>query len=74
MLKEAKKWVQQLETTINELAQEFNEEPEAIDEAFENWYYDGGEQWDFDGPGPNSVEAFAKQYREARADVEDEEE
>lgn len=69
MLKEAKKWVQQLETTINELAQEFNEEPEAIEEAFENWYYDGGQQWDFEGRGPTSVEAFARQYRDARSEA-----
>lgn len=63
MLKEAKKWVQDLETTLAELAKEFNKSVEELDAQFEEWYNDGGAQWDMPGSGPSAIEAFAKEYR-----------
>lgn len=66
MLNEAKKWVQDLESMLNRLSQEFNKSVEELDAEFENWYYDGGQQWDFPGSGPNAVEAFEKEYRADR--------
>lgn len=66
MLKEAKKWVAQLEETLTKLSQEFNKSIEELDAEFENWYNDGGAQWDMAGSGPNAVEAFASKYRSNR--------
>ena len=66
MLKEAKKWVAQLEETLTKLSQEFNKSIEELDAEFENWYNDGGAQWDMAGSGPNAVEAFASEYRSDR--------
>lgn len=73
MLKEAKKWVQTLEETLTKLSQEFNKSVEELDAEFENWYYDGGQQWDFPGSGPNAVEAFEKEYRAGRKEEADDE-
>lgn len=72
MLKEAKKWVQELETMLKDLSEEFGKSVEELDAEFENWYYDGGQQWDFDGRGPytSSVEAFRADY-ENREEEED---
>lgn len=66
MLKEAKKWVQTLEETLTKLSQEFNKSVEELDAEFEDWYNDGGAQWDMAGGGPNAVEAFASVYRADR--------
>jgi len=65
MLKEAKKWVQTLEETLTKLAQEFNRSIEELDDAFTDWYDNGGS--DFDLGGPMSLpEAFASEYRSDR--------
>ena len=69
MLNEAKKWVQDLEAMLNRLAEEYDKPIEEIDDQFDNWYNDGGAQWDMAGGGPNAVEAFEKEYR---ADKDDE--
>lgn len=71
MLKEAKKWVQDLETMLKDLSEEFGKSVEELDGEFENWYYDGGQQWDFPGSGPNAVEAFRREYS-TRMEEEDE--
>jgi hypothetical protein len=67
MLKEAKKWVQTLETTLTELAKEFNKPIEELDAQFEEWYDNGGSDFDLGGPY-TSPEAFAKEYRADRQD------
>lgn len=67
MLKEAKKWVQDLEATLTELAKEFNKPIEELDAQFEEWYDNGGSDFDLGGPYP-SPEAFAKEYRADRQD------
>ena len=73
MLKEAKKWVAQLETMLKDLSEEFGKSIEELDTEFETWYYDGGQQWDFDGRGPNSVEAFRRDYStRMEEDIEEE--
>lgn len=65
MLKEAKKWVQTLEATLTELAKDFNKPIEEIDDAFTEWYDNGGKDFDLGGPY-TSPEAFAKEYRADR--------
>lgn len=65
MLKEAKKWVQSLEAMLNELAKEFNKTVEELDDAFTEWYDNGGSDFDLGGPY-TSPEAFAKEYRADR--------
>ena len=63
MLKEAKKWVQTLEETLTQLSKEFNESIEELDDAFTEWYDNGGGS-DFDLGGlMSSPEAFASEYR-----------
>ena len=65
MLKEAKKWVQLLEETLTELAKEFNKTIEELDDAFTEWYDNGGSDFDLGGP-MSSPEAFASEYRADR--------
>jgi hypothetical protein len=65
MLKEAKKWVQTLEETLTKLAQEFNRSIEELDDAFAEWYDNGGSDFDLGGP-MSSPEAFASEYRADR--------
>ena len=65
MLKEAKKWVQTLEETLTKLSQEFNKSVEALDDAFTEWYDNGGSDFDLGGP-MSSPEAFASEYRADR--------
>jgi len=65
MLKEAKKWVQDLDVMLNGLAKEFNKSVEELDAQFEDWYDNGGSDFDLGG-GPSSIEAFAKEYRSER--------
>ena len=67
MLKEAKKWVQDLEAMLNKLAKEFNKSVEELDAAFTDWYDNGGSEFDLGG-GPSSIEAFASAYRDDRDD------
>ena len=62
MLNEAKKWVQDLESMLNRLSQEFNKSVEELDAAFTEWYDNGGSDFDLGGPY-TSVEAFEKEYR-----------
>jgi hypothetical protein len=62
MLKEAKKWVQTLEETLTNLSKEFNKSVEELDNAFTEWYDNGGRDFDLGGPY-SSPEAFAKEYR-----------
>lgn len=64
MLKEAKKWVQTLEETLTKLSQEFNKSVEELDDAFTDWYDNGG--IDFDLDGESSIEVFAEDYRNDR--------
>ena len=65
MLKEAKKWVQTLEETLTELSLEFNKSVEELDDAFTDWYDNGGSDFDLGGP-MSSPEAFASEYRADR--------
>lgn len=65
MLKEAKKWVQTLEETLTKLSQEFNKSIEELDDAFTDWYDNGGSDFDLGGP-MSSPEAFASEYRADR--------
>ena len=64
MLKEAKKWVQDLEEMLTSLAKEFNKSVEELDDAFTDWYDNGG--IDFDLDGESSIEVFAEDYRNDR--------
>ena len=64
MLNEAKKWVQDLEEMLTSLAKEFNKSVEELDDAFTDWYDNGG--IDFDLDGESSIEVFAKDYRNDR--------
>lgn len=64
MLNEAKKWVQDLEEMLTSLAKEFNKSVEELDNAFTDWYDNGGS--DFDLSGDSSIEAFASDYRNDR--------
>lgn len=64
MLNEAKKWVQDLEEMLTGLAKEFNKSVEELDDAFTDWYDNGG--IDFDLDGESSIEAFAEDYRNDR--------
>lgn len=68
MLKEAKKFVQDLEEMLNRLSQEFNKSVEELDAKFTDWYDNGGKDFDLGG-GPSSFEAFE---RNCRYDLEDE--
>lgn len=70
MLKEAKKWVQTLEETLTKLSQEFNKSIEELDDAFTDWYDNGGSDFDLGGP-MSSPEAFASEYKNYH-DEEDE--
>lgn len=62
MLNEAKKWVQDLEEILTGLAKEFNKSVEELDDAFTEWYDNGGSDFDMGGP-MSSPEAFASEYR-----------
>lgn len=64
MLNEAKKWVQDLEEMLTSLAKEFNKSVEELDNAFTDWYDNGG--IDFDLDGESSIEVFAEDYRNDR--------
>lgn len=64
MLNEAKKWVQNLEEMLTGLAKEFNKSVEELDDAFTDWYDNGG--IDFDLDGESSIEVFAEDYRNDR--------
>lgn len=68
MLKEAKKWIQDLEETLDRLAKLYDKSVDELDAEFENWYNDGGAQWDMAGGGPNAVEAFESEYRANKDD------
>lgn len=65
MLKEAKKWVQTLEETLTQLSKDFNKSIEELDDAFTEWYDNGGSDFDLGGP-MSSPEAFASEYRADR--------
>ena len=73
MLKEAKKWVQELEKTLTELSEEYGKSIEELDAEFEDFYDNGGDEYDCGsgGPYPNSIEAFRADY-ENREEEEDE--
>lgn len=75
MLKEAKKWVQELEKTLTELSEEYGKSIEELDAEFEDFYDNGGDEYDCGsgGPYPNSIEAFRADY-ENREEEEDEQE
>lgn len=73
MLKEAKKWVQDLEEMLDRLAKLYGKPVEEIDSEFEDWYNDGGAQWDMAGGGLNAVEAFEREYRAYRDDEAEQE-
>lgn len=75
MLKEAKKWVQELEKTLTELSEEYGKSIEELDAEFEEWYHNGGDEYDCGpgGPYPNSIEAFRADY-ENYGDGDDEDE
>lgn len=75
MLKEAKKWVQELEKMLTELSEEYGKSIEELDAEFEDFYDNGGDEYDCGsgGPYPNSIEAFRADY-ENREEEEDESE
>lgn len=62
MLKEAKAWIAHLEEVLTRLAETYHKELEEVEEAWEEFWYDGGDQFDR-GPGPSSIEAFESEYR-----------
>lgn len=70
MIEEAKKWVQDLEEMLNSLANLYGKSVEELDVEFEDWYNNGGAQWDMPGTEPNAVEAFEREYRANRDDEE----
>ena len=72
MLKEAKKWVQELEEMLNRMAAKHGKTVEEMDKAFEDFYYDGGSEYDLGG-GPSSIEAFVSSYELALEDEDDDE-
>ena len=55
MLKEAKKFVQDLEEMLNRLSREFNKSIEELDGAFTDWCDNGGQY--------SSLDAFERSYR-----------
>ena len=73
MLKEAKKWVSELEKMLTELSEEYGKSIEELDAEFEDFYDNGGDEYDCGsgGPYPNSIEAFRADY-ENREEEEDE--
>lgn len=74
MLKEAKAWVKELEDTLTELSQQFGETIEDLDKKFEDYYDNGGEEYDYGcGPGPyqNSIQAFRANYENDQYEEED---
>lgn len=73
MLNEAKKWVAQLEEMLNNLSKCYNKTVDELDSEFENWYNDGGAQWDMAGGGPNAIEAFESEYRANKDDEAEQE-
>lgn len=68
MLKEAKKWVQELEEMLNRLAKLYNKSVEELDEEFENWYDDGGAQCDTGAFSLVELEVFESHYRANKDD------
>lgn len=74
MLKEAKKWVQELEKTLTELSEEYGKSIEELDAEFEDFYDNGGDEYDCGSGGPytNSIEAFRADYENRDDDEEDE--
>jgi len=75
MLKEAKKWVQELEKTLTELSEEYGKSIEELDAEFEDFYDNGGDEYDCGSGGPytNSIEAFRADYENRDDDDECEE-
>ena len=73
MLKEAKKWVQELEKALTELSEEYGKSIEELDAEFEDWYDNGGDKFDRGwGPYTNSIEAFKADYENRDDEDEDE--
>lgn len=75
MLKEAKKWVAKLEKALEELSEAYGESVEALDAKFEDFYDNGGCDYDCGngcGPYTNSVDAFYADYENKVADEEEE--
>ena len=72
MLKEAKKWVQELEKMLTELSEEYGKSIEELDAEFEDWYDNGGDEFDLGhSPYTSSVEAFRADYENRDEDEED---
>ncbi len=72
MLKEAKEWVAKLEKTLKELSEAYGESIEALDAKFEEFYDNGGSDYDCGngcGPYKSSIDAFYADY-ENNADDE----
>lgn len=71
MLKEAKKWVQDLETMLKDLSEEFGKSVDELDAEFEDWYDNGGDEFDRGcGPYINSAEAFRADYENREEEEE----
>lgn len=61
MIKEMRSWLDQLEATVNELAEKFNQDPAEVEEAWEEFWYDDGAGYDENRDG-QSIKIFKKAY------------
>lgn len=68
MLKEAKAWVNHLEEVINELAKKYDKPIEEIEEAFEQFWYDGGDCYDQGAWELEAIDDFKESYELQRED------
>lgn len=73
MIKEIKRWVAHLEATVNELAKTYNKPVEEVEEAWEQFWYDGGDCYDIGAWELEAVDAFKESYELQMEDEEYEE-
>lgn len=74
MLKEAKKWIQHLEEVLTELSTKYQKPFEEIEDAWEQFWYDGGNCYDQAVWEIEAVDAFKESYEIQMEDDEEEEE
>jgi hypothetical protein len=72
VIKEMRRWLDKLEATVKELAEKYNQDPETVEEAWEEFWYDDGAGYDEDWGG-QSIEIFRKSYAYRMEDGEYEE-
>lgn len=71
MIKEIKRWVAHLEATVNELAKTYNKPVEEVEEAREQFWYDGGDCYDMGAWELEAVDAFKESYELQMEDEDD---